>query len=137
VTGRWTGRGLCLTERVWSVFSVCACFSFLIGRVWSFRELTGLQPVAGTVASGQFCSASGRCFVVRCSGLTSAFGLLRDQRIRSYFARPVRATSVSGWCFVSVDTVRSVHPVSLTSASSQHDFGCFKFLTAIFEGVRL
>jgi hypothetical protein len=29
VTERWTGHGLCLTERVWSVFGV---FGFLIGR---------------------------------------------------------------------------------------------------------
>jgi hypothetical protein len=32
VTGHWTGRGLCLTRHVRSVFSVCACFSLLIGR---------------------------------------------------------------------------------------------------------
>jgi hypothetical protein len=65
-------------------------------RIRSLRELTGLQPNAGTVASGQFCSASGRCFVVRCSGLTSASGPLRDQRVRSSFTRPVVATSASG-----------------------------------------
>jgi hypothetical protein len=65
-------------------------------HVRSLRELTGLQPDAGTVASGQFCSTSGRCFVVRCSGLTSASGPLRDQRVRSSFVRPVHATSTSG-----------------------------------------
>jgi hypothetical protein len=32
VTGRWIGRSLYLTGRVRSVFSVCACFGFLIGR---------------------------------------------------------------------------------------------------------
>jgi hypothetical protein len=32
VTGRCTGRGLCLTGRVRSVFSVCAFFLFLIER---------------------------------------------------------------------------------------------------------
>jgi hypothetical protein len=32
VTGRWTGRGLCLTERVRSVLSVCARLGLLIGR---------------------------------------------------------------------------------------------------------
>jgi hypothetical protein len=32
VTGRWTGRGLCLTGRVRSVLSVCACLGILIGR---------------------------------------------------------------------------------------------------------
>jgi hypothetical protein len=32
VTGRWTGRGLCLTGRVRSVLSVYACLGILIGR---------------------------------------------------------------------------------------------------------
>jgi hypothetical protein len=32
VTGRWTGRGLCLTRHVRSVFNVCACLGFLIGH---------------------------------------------------------------------------------------------------------
>jgi hypothetical protein len=32
VTGRWTRRGLYLTGRVQSVFSICACFSLMIGR---------------------------------------------------------------------------------------------------------
>jgi hypothetical protein len=32
VTGRWTGRGLYLIGRVQSVFSICACFGFLIER---------------------------------------------------------------------------------------------------------
>jgi hypothetical protein len=32
VTGCWTGRGLCLTGHVRSVFSLCACFGFLIRR---------------------------------------------------------------------------------------------------------
>jgi hypothetical protein len=32
VTGRWTGRGLCLTGCVRSVLSVCACLGILIGR---------------------------------------------------------------------------------------------------------
>jgi hypothetical protein len=58
-----TERSFCLTEHVRSLFSVCACLNFLIGRVRSLRELTGLQPDAGTVASGQFCSASSHCFV--------------------------------------------------------------------------
>jgi hypothetical protein len=92
------------------------------GRVRSLRELTGLQPDAGTVASGQFCSASGRCFVVRCSSLTSASGP-DNERARSVLR--------------GVGVVRSACPVSLTSASGQRDFGCFKCLTAIFEGVRL
>jgi hypothetical protein len=56
------------------------------GRVRSWWELTGLQPDAGTIASGQFCSASGHCFVG---------ALLRlDQHVRSVMgpARPVSAT---------------------------------------------
>jgi hypothetical protein len=32
VTGRWTGRGLCLTGRVRSVLRVCARVGLLIGR---------------------------------------------------------------------------------------------------------
>jgi hypothetical protein len=76
-----------------------------IGRVRSFRELTGLQPYAGTVASGQFYSVSGHCFIVHCSGLTSASGPLRDQRVRSIFARPVVVWSASGRWFVSVGVV--------------------------------
>jgi hypothetical protein len=32
VTESWTERGLCLTGRVRSAFSVCMCFSLLIGR---------------------------------------------------------------------------------------------------------
>jgi hypothetical protein len=31
VTGRWTGRGLCLTRCIRSVLSVCARLSLLIG----------------------------------------------------------------------------------------------------------
>jgi hypothetical protein len=68
------------------------------GRVWSIKELTGLQPDAGTVASD-------RCFVVRCSGLTSVSGPLRDQRVRSSFVRPVIAWSTSGRWFASVGAV--------------------------------
>jgi hypothetical protein len=32
VIGRWNGRDLCLTGRVRSVLSVCACLGILIGR---------------------------------------------------------------------------------------------------------
>jgi hypothetical protein len=48
-------------------------------------------------------------------GLTTVSGPLRDQRVRSSFARLVCATSASG----------------------QRDCSCFKCLTAIFEGVCL
>jgi hypothetical protein len=72
--------------------------SLSIGHVRSFRELTGLQPDAGTMASGQFCSASSRCFV--------GARLWLDQRVRSItgLARPVELRT-SGRC---VERVRSV-----------------------------
>jgi hypothetical protein len=50
-----------------------------------------------------------------CSGLTSVSGPLWDQRVRSCFARPVRATNASG----------------------QRDFSGFECLMDLFEGVRL
>jgi hypothetical protein len=75
--------------------------SLSIGHVRSFRELTGLQPDAGTVASGQFCSTSGHCFIVRSLYLISASGPLRDRCVRSIPARPVLATSASGRCFAA------------------------------------
>jgi hypothetical protein len=81
VTGRWTGRGLCLTGRVQSVFSVCACLSFLIGcaarpvvdesLLDSNRMLALYLPVnspARLVADS----------LERCSGLTSVSGPLQD-----------------------------------------------------------
>jgi hypothetical protein len=75
------------------------------GHVRSIWELTGLQPDTDTVASGQFCSASGHYFVVCCSGLTSTSGPLRDQRVRSSFARPVVAWSTSDRWFMSIGAV--------------------------------
>jgi hypothetical protein len=91
--------------------------SLTIRRVRSFRELTGLKPDAGTVVSGQFYNASGHCFVERCSGLTSASGQSRDQRVRSFPARPVCATSASGQS--RDQRVRSfpARPVCATSTS--------------------
>jgi hypothetical protein len=32
VSGRWTGRGLCVTERVRSVLRVCTRLGLVIGR---------------------------------------------------------------------------------------------------------
>jgi hypothetical protein len=94
-------------------------WSRLTGRVWSLRELTGLQPGAGTVASGQFCSASGRCFVVRCSGLTSASGPLQDQRVRSLRgARPVGGSRAYALCDRRVRSIGPVRPVSVTATVS-------------------
>jgi hypothetical protein len=53
------------------------------GRVRSVWVLTGLQPDAGTKASGATCSASDHFSLERDLCLTSASGPLRDQRVRS------------------------------------------------------
>jgi hypothetical protein len=63
----------------------------------------------------------------RCSGLSSASGPLRDQRVWSVMGQRVRSSYA----------VRLAHPVRATSASGQRDFSCFKCLTSLFEGVRL
>jgi hypothetical protein len=84
----------------------------VLQHVRSMRELTELQPDVDTVASGQFCSASGRCFVVRSLCLTSASG--RSQRVRStQRARPVGASrhsrcaiGASGQCDQHVRSAR-------------------------------
>jgi hypothetical protein len=109
--------------------------SLSTGRVWSIWELTRLQSDAGTIASDQFCSVSGRC-------LNGA--LLRlDQRVRSVMGparlvvlhasgpRNERVRSV----LCGIGAVRSACPVNSTSASGQYDNSCFKCLTALFEGV--
>jgi hypothetical protein len=110
VTKRWTGRGLCLTGHVRSVFNICACFGFLIGR--SRSDASGrsgsLLDLNQTLALWRPVSSTARpvdVSVERCSGLTCASGPLRDQRVRSYFACLVRATSVSSQCFASVGVV--------------------------------
>jgi hypothetical protein len=58
--------------------------SHTIGRVWSLRELTGLKPDAGTVASGRCVKRVRSC---RCARST----------VRS--ACPVVARGASGRCF--------------------------------------
>jgi hypothetical protein len=139
VTGRRTGRSLCLTERVRSTFSVCASFSLLIGRVVRPVMTDRMHPVV----EGAYWTPTGRGHCGVRSVLQCVRSLFRcallwlDQRVRSSPAHPVRATSASGRWFVKVAVVRSARPVSLTSASGQRDFGCFKCVTAIFEGVRL
>jgi hypothetical protein len=134
VTRHWTERSLCLTGQCSASARVFVfdrtrwrVRSLSIGRVRSFRELTGLQPDAGTIVSSQFYSVSGRCFVVRSLFLTNVFGQLWDQRVQSIPVRSVAARSTSGRWFASIAVVRSACPVSLTSASGQLDFGCFSF----------
>jgi hypothetical protein len=104
------------------------------GQCSAFARVSVWWSDAGTVASSQFCSASGHCFVVRCSGLTSTSGQSRDKRVRSFLVRSVCATSASGCCFAASRCA--------TGASGQLDqhvrsarFRLFKFLTALFEGV--
>jgi hypothetical protein len=94
MTGRWIGRGLCLTGRVRSVLSVCPCFGSQIGRggasghdrpdasgrceslLDSNRTLALWRPV-------RLAACPVAVLLERCSGLTSASGPLRDQRVRS------------------------------------------------------
>jgi hypothetical protein len=148
VTKRWIGRGLCLTGRVRSVLRVCAHLGLLIGRGGasghSRPDTSGqsrsLLDSNRTLVQWRPVSSAARLVAVlleRSSDLTSVSGPLRDQRVRSYFACPVHVTSASGQCLASVGTVRSARPVNSTSAFGQRDCSCFKFLTAIFEGVRL
>jgi hypothetical protein len=114
VTGRWTGRGLSLIGRVRSVFSVCACFSFLIERSgasshdrldtsgrWgslldSNRTLALWRPVSSAA-----CPVTGS--LERGLGLT---------------ARPIcYGTSASGHA-LRVRSARPARPISATSAVS-------------------
>jgi hypothetical protein len=111
VTRRWTGRGLCDRTRPVSV-QCLRVFRFLIERGgtsghsrpdasyrlgslldsnWTLTLWRPVSSVARPVAVS----------LVHGLGLTSASGPLWDQRVRSYFARPVRATSASGQCFMA------------------------------------
>jgi hypothetical protein len=101
---RWPDAGPDAVSVCRSVFSVCACLGFLIRRGgtsghgrpdvsgrWgclldSDRTLALWRPVRAIA-----CPVTAS--LERCSGLTSASGPLRDQRVRSSFARPVSATS--------------------------------------------
>jgi hypothetical protein len=100
VTGRWTGRGLCLTGRVRSVLSVCACLDILIGRGGASGHdrpdasghggsLLDSNRTPGVTRSVSSAARPVADSLERCSGLTSAFGQLQDQCVRSSFARPV------------------------------------------------
>jgi hypothetical protein len=101
VTGRWTGRSHCLTRRVRSVSSVCACFGCLIGR--TARPVTVDQTCP--VDQGAYWTLTGRWHCGVWSVLQRVRSLFRcarlrvDQRVRSITgpARPV-VTSASGRC---------------------------------------
>jgi hypothetical protein len=128
-----------MTGRVRSVFSVCAFFSLMIGR--EARPITVDQT--RPVVQGAYWTLTGRwhyrvrsflqcvrslccCALLR---LTSASGQSRDQRVWSFAARPVCASSASGRCFVvsrcatgasgQLDQrIRSVGPACLVCATS-------------------
>jgi hypothetical protein len=139
--GRWTVRGLCLTGRVRSVLRVCARAGLLIGRGgasghgrpdvsdrsgclldsnWTLALWRPVRLAARPVADSLEC----------CSGLTSASGRLRDQRVRSI--QPARPVMLRAWVVYA-----PARPISLTSVSGQRDCSVFECLTTIFEGVRL
>jgi hypothetical protein len=117
VTGRWTGCGLCLTGRVRSAFSVCACFSLMIERAARPVTIDRTRPVVEgaywTLTGRWHCrvrslpgarsvvawSASDRCFAGLRYCAIGASGQLRDQRVWSFAARPVCASSASSRCF--------------------------------------
>jgi hypothetical protein len=145
VTGRWTGRGLCMTGRVRSAFSVCACFRLMIGH--AARPVNRTRPVV----QGAYWTLTGRWHCGVQSVLQRVRSLFRcallrlDQRVRSV-AGPARlvAPSASGLrdqrvrsVFRNLAVARPAHPVSTTGASGQYDqrvrsarFRLFKFLTA-------
>jgi hypothetical protein len=84
MTGRWTGRGLCMTGRVRSVFSVCAVFSLMIGR--AARPVT--DDRTRPVIQGAYWTLIGRWHC----GVRSV-----QQRVRSVLlSEPERATGASG-----------------------------------------
>jgi hypothetical protein len=125
-TGYWTEHGLYLTGRVRSVLRVCARAGLLIGygsasghsRPNTSGHSRCLLDSDRTLALWRLVRLTACPVTVsleRCSGLTSASGPLRDQHVRSCFARRVRATSASGQC----------------------DYSVFKCLMALFEGVCL
>jgi hypothetical protein len=120
-----------MTGRVRLAFSVCAFFSVMIGRearpVTVDRTRPVVQGAYWTLTGRWHCrvrscffSASGRCFVERCSG---------DQRVRSFTgpARPV-VRSASGQRVKRVRSVlrdlvvvRPARPIVWTSASGHLD----------------
>jgi hypothetical protein len=129
-----TGRGLCMIGRVRSVFSVCACFSVMIGRAAHLVTVDRTRPVV----QGAYWTPTGhwhcgvRSVLQRVRSLFHCALLRLDQRVRSVMgpACPI-APSASGLRDQRVQSVlrnlavaRPARPVSLTSASGQRDFGC-------------
>jgi hypothetical protein len=103
-----TGRGLWLTGRVRSAFSVCACFSLMIGRAVRPVTVDRTRPVI----QGAYWTLTGRwlCGVQlvlqRVRSLFSCALLRLDQRVRSVTG-PARSVvrSASG---LRVKRVRSL-----------------------------
>jgi hypothetical protein len=124
VTRRWTGRGLCLTGRVRSVFSVCACFSFLIGR--AARPVT--VDRTRLVIEGAYWTPTGRWHCGVRSVLQRVRSLFRcallrlDQRVRSVTgpARPFELRA-SGRCVERVRSVVHERRLCVIGASDQLD----------------
>jgi hypothetical protein len=134
VTRRWTGRGLCMIGRVRSAFSVCACFSLMIGRAACPVTVDQTRPVV----QGAYWTPTERWYCGVRSVLQHVWSLFHcallrlDQRVQSVIGpvRPV-APSASGLRDQRVRSVlrnlavaRPARPVSLTSVSDQRDFGC-------------
>jgi hypothetical protein len=142
-----TGRGLCMTRRVRSVFSVCAIFSLMIGRaarpVTDDRTRSVIQGAYWTLIGRWHCGV--RSVQQRIWSLFRCALLRPDQHVRSVTgpARPV-APSASGLrdqrvrsVFRKLAVARPARPVSVTGASGQYDqrvrsarFRLFEFLTA-------
>jgi hypothetical protein len=95
VTGRWTGRGLCMTGRVRSTFSVCACFSLMIGCAARPVTVDRTRPVVQGAYWTPFrhwhCGV--RSVLQRVRSLFRCALLRLDQRVRS--ARPARPVGAS------------------------------------------
>jgi hypothetical protein len=133
VIGRWTGHGLYMTGRVRSAFSICACFSLMIGRAARPVTVNRMRPVI----QGAYWTQTGRWHCGVRSVLQRVRSLFRcallrlDQRVRSVTG-PARlvAPSASGLrdqrvrsMLRNLAVARPARPVSLTSASGQRDFG--------------
>jgi hypothetical protein len=157
-----------MTERVRSVFSVCAIFSLMIRREARLVTVDRTRPVV----QGAYWTLTGRwhsgvrSFLQRVRSLCCCALLRHDQRVRSVTG-PARSVVRSAsslrvkrvrsllcslpLCDRRVRSVGPARPVSAlrfsrcaTGASGQLAqrvrsalFWLFKFLTALFEGVRL